>query len=133
MQNLIHIFLSFAFLIAGLPPVKGFSALYDLSTIEISHSHTDAHAGHDHHHHEEDLDQDDVAYQDEHDDGEEEDQPSEQHTHEIIVSCIHTLIVEIKSPVLVTFNLEKSYPLVKDILPRPNRSLGSIFRPPIFT
>jgi hypothetical protein len=129
-QSAIHIFLSFAFLFAGLSPVKDFSALYDLSTIEISHSHTHDHVGHDHHHHDEVEDQD-IAYHSDHDDEDEENQSSNQHTHEIIVSCIHTLLVEIKSPVLVSFNFDNSYPLVKDILPRPNRSLGSIFRPPI--
>jgi hypothetical protein len=131
-QSAIHIFLSFAFLFAGLNPVRGFSALYDLSTIEISHSHSHDHVGHDHHHHDDEAEDQDIADPSDHDEEDEENQSHDQHTHEIIVSCIHTLLVEVKSPVLVSFNLDNSYPLVKNILPQPNRSLGSIFRPPIF-
>lgn len=98
--------------------------------IQIVHSHEH---DHEHHHHHDTSAADSSRAQNAESESSKSSQsvPSNQHSHELLVSFGHTIFIEPKTAFSIASEIIASHPDPQDIRPPRNRSLGSIFRPPI--
>lgn len=131
-QLLINFILVGTFIFSGFNSFGSPIAPYDVLKIKITHSHEH---DHDHHHHGEDTELPKHGHQ-----KSEVPNPqhtgdsnhSDQHSHELVICSAHTVFTEAKSALPTAFEFVNIYPDSKDAMPPSDRSLESIFRPPIF-
>ena len=115
MALLIKLFIIFTLTLTGIFSIAGLKQFDGTIKIQITHSHE-----HDHHHH------DGVTEASKH-----KSTHTDRHSHELVVSCAHTMFVEPRSALIGAFESVASHPDPEDVVLPRNRALGSIFRPPI--
>lgn len=127
-----QLFFIAVFTFVGMNPFDSALASQDSVKIQITHSHEHAHEDH-HHGPLPDVSSDKTAEHSQSNQTDKDSHHSDQHSHDFVVSCAHTLFIEIKPILDVAVGFVALFPAPKEQTPPRNRALGSIFRPPITT
>lgn len=134
MKILSRLLLIATVIFSGVTPVNLVSEPQKIVKIEIVHSHDHDDRHHHHHHHEEDSADLGSHEQSVAESGSSSpSESSKQHSHEILVSFGQTIFIESKPEFVAEFEIDSTHPDSQDISPPRNRSLSSIFRPPILS
>lgn len=128
MQKVIAGLILIAFCFTGLLPVEASSAF--AQSIQIQFSHTHEHGHHDHSHNAFGIvgeDSSDLSQAQQHSSKE----PSDSHSHTLVITASVAFDLPQRITYPVISRVQDTYPVLAETMPPAERSLGSIFRPPI--